>query len=621
CPETNEMDWGKILIITLAVTVVLFVPFYPFKLVKKFVFLLLNTFVPLPLKFDDIGGIPIVGIRLFNVRLSLGGKSTLTAREMRLRINLWRMLLLRRPSVDPVSFHDPVINLYKEDKAGGEFWFLFPLTIGRWMVGFLFASLWGLNKVVFVNAQITVHGRKGTTHISGMSGKFLAHGSNAAVRSMACRIGDGTIEMVPLSRKPASDVRVTARDLPLEMLTAFKVPRDMAGAVRIDAIMTGGFSPPALQGEMRSPCIYLRGQPIRNFHAPMRLEGDILTLEPMNGKVGDYDVTGSMEADVVTDRVRLKLHGAGRGAGPALIFQMLNMKPYLTTAEMDARVDLEGDFEIFDDISGEITIRLKDARFNPDAVSKSEKPGRSRPLIPVLNADLFMQDGSLFTDSIDAVIPGSRLHLDGRIDMKLDEEIEKVTETYYDLNFSVKDDGAVPGSAGKSSFSIPLELDGKFKLRTHQSEDSGDFAANGAFEMKNIRIHSGAFGRLKRVLSFLEIYFHGIRGDLDIAAKRVVLNDVLLEGMWLDILLNGEAAFDGAVDLTANVTRSTRPDDGKRPPPPNLPSWLASRLNPTVKITGTTRAPRVRLVRGRRGAARLTEGKTGRDRKNPNTRS
>lgn len=597
------MVWGKIFIIVLAVTIVLFVPFYPFRLVKRFVFLLLNTFVPLPLKFDDIGGIPIVGIRLFNVRLSLGGQSTLTAREMRLRINLWRILLLKRPSVDPVSFHDPVVNLYKEDRASGDIWFLFPLTITRWLVGFLFANLWGLSKVVFVNAEITVHGRKGTSHISNLNGKFLAHGSNAAVRSMRCNIGEGVIKMTPVSRRPGSDVRVIAHELPLDRLIAFKVPRHMTGAVRIDAVMTGGFSPPVLRGEMRSPCIYLREQPIRNFHAPLHFEGNILTLAPMNGKIDDYEVTGSMEADVVTDRVRLKLHGAGRGTGPALIFQMLNMKPYLTSGEMDARVDLEGDFEIFDDISGEIIVRFKDARFNPDAVSKSKKPGKTRPLIPVLNADLFMQDGSLFTDSIEAVIPGSRLHLNGRIDMTLDEEIEKVTETYYDLRFSVKNDNTVPEAAGKGSISIPLELDGKFKLKTHQSEDADDFDANGSFEMKNIHIHSRVFGRLKKLFSFLEIYFHGIKGNLDINAKRVLLDSVHLEGRWFDILLNGAAGLDGAVDLTANVTRSTRPGHGKTPPPALFPSWLTSRLNPTVKITGTTKAPRVRLVRGRRGGA------------------
>lgn len=588
------MDIPTYLIVIVIVLIVFFVPFYPFRLVKRFAFLLLNTFVPLPIKFDDIGGAPIVGIRLFNVRLAMGGQSTLKAGEMRLRINLWRMLLLQRPSVDPVSFHNAEVHLYKQEKGDAEVSFLSPLTVVKWLVGFLVSNLAGLSKVVFVNSEIVIHGRKGDTRITALSGKFLARGPAAAVRSMACRIGDGTIELTPVSRRQNSDVRVTVRELPLDELVAMKVPKHMTGAVKIDAMMTGGFGAPVVEGEMYSSCIYLRGQPIRNFHSKLRYEGNLLSLDPMLGNIGDYVVTGSMAADIVTDKVRLKLHGTGKGHGAGEIFKMINMNPYITSGEIDVRIDLDGDFEIFDDISGEIIVRLKDARINPEAIVKTADPGKSKPRVPILNFDLYMQDGSLFTDSIDAWLPGSRLHLDGRIDMKLDEAIEKVTETYYDLAFFARNDETVPDTAQwRGALKSPFEFDGKFKLRTHQRLDPSEFEAGGSLEMNNIRILSRMFGRFEKILSFIELYFHGIRGDLDITAKRLLLSNARLSGLWFDVELNGRVDFSGGLDLIASVSRPHKSAAKQRMPA--LPSWLTDYLNPTLHITGTLNAPKIKL--------------------------
>ncbi len=88
------METKTILLIVAAVIVVLFVPLYPLKLIKKILLFTINRFVPLPVKFEDIGGIPIISMRMYKVQMQLGATGTLEAEEMHLRIRFWRLITL-----------------------------------------------------------------------------------------------------------------------------------------------------------------------------------------------------------------------------------------------------------------------------------------------------------------------------------------------------------------------------------------------------------------------------------------------------------------------------------------------------------------------------------------------
>ena len=588
----------KTALIILAVLIVLFVPFYPFRLVKRIVFYLLNTFIPLiPIKFDDIGGVPLIGIRLFNVRIALGGRNTLEAREMRIRINLWRVLWFRRPSVDPVSFFDPIIHLHRE-KERDEIWFLFPLNMARRVVGFLFANIWGTNTVKIQNGTLVMHGGKGDTTISQMNGTFLSLGTQSTVRYLDCRIGHGRIILEPSSPDVESDIRLKAVNLPLDNLIALKVPQHLTGDVQIDAIMRGGFGPPVIDGDLKSACIYMRQQPIRNLHSPLHFEGETLELTSMRGDVGDYLLTGLLETNVVTDIVRLKLHGVGTGTGPGLIFGMLNMQPYINSAEFDGRIDLKGDFEVFGDITGDIDIKLRDVRLNPQAFSQKAKPEAALPRIPVLNFDFFMQEGSLYLESIEAFLPGSRIKLGGRIDMTLDEEIEKVTDTYYDLAATIKNDTSLRGYSDRRRYlSIPLEFDGKMRLSTHQTEDSKDFHASGNMELKDFSVQTELFKFLGRLREYVDISFRNIAGDVEFTAQHIAVRDLEVDAYWMKLLANGRIGFDGALDLVARTRMLSREETDESSPLLRFFPDLAHRLKADFRITGTAARPRVRLLK------------------------
>lgn len=591
------MEHLKLIIIILAVLAVLFVPFYPFRLVKKFVLLLLNKFLPLPIKFDDIGGVPIIGIRLFNVRIALGGESSLTAREMRIRINLWKILKLRRPSVDPVTFFHPVISLHREPERE-ELWFLFPLNVARRLIGYLFANLWGTNKLRIFNGEIILHSSKGETRISNVHGVFMSQGAQSAVRSLECRIGQGTIQMKPVGPHANSDIRLIAHELPLNELIALKIPKTLTGKVEINAIMKGGFGPPIIDGELRSSCLYLRDQPIRNVISPLHFEGTTVSLNPIHGDIGDYFVSGLLESDVITDKVHLKLQGTGAGRGPALIFQMLNMKPYINTAKFEGRIDLAGDFDIFSDITGSIDIRLRDVRPNPDAFTRNNRSGGAWPRIPELNIDMFMQEGSLFIENIEAVVPGSRVRLGGRIDMTLDVELDKVSDTLYDLNFSIADDHTVhePADSGRV-LTMPAHFDGKLRLTTHQTDDSSDFKAGGAFELNNFRVQPRIIPFLKRISEYIDIYFRSVRGTMDIDGKAVHVRDLHLSGTWMEVRMDGQIGLDGALDLNAAARVLSREETDDTASILRLPAGIASKLKAGFRVTGTTAKPKLKLKR------------------------
>lgn len=587
-------------IIFLLIMIVLFVPFYPFRMVKRLAFFLLNKFVPLKFKFDDIGGVPIMGMRLFNVRIQLRGKSTLEARELRLRINLWRMLFLSRPTIEPITLIDPKIVLYQE-KERGEMWFLLPLSFAKKVVGFMFANLWGLNKVRIRNGEIEMHGSKdGVTTIHQLNGLFLSKGGNACIRNMSCMIGTGTIEMSPLTTDIEGDINVKVRNLLLEDLGAMKLPKNIAGAIDVNATLSGGFSPPTLDGDIHSPVIYLREQPIRNFRSPLHFEGVTLALSDMAGEVADYLVKGSLENDVDTDQVRLKLHGKGEGRGPGLIFKMLNMKPYIESAQIEAKVDLAGDFDIFSDITGEVKVHLKEARINPDAFSSAAKPGRVLPKIPVLNLDMFMQEGSLYTESIEVILPGAKINLSGRIDMTLDLALDKVTDTVYDLSASVRNDSTYAhGADAAISLSIPAEFDGRLKLSTSSTTDPADFLATGSVEIKNLLISSGGqLGWLSRFSDLMEVFFHGIKGDIELNSKRARLKQVHVDAVWLYLILNGDIGYDGALDIHAD-TKILSPRDepahgGKSLL--RLPMKFLSNLKTGFHISGAVTKPKFKLT-------------------------
>ena len=594
------MHTHETILLIAAILIVLFVPFYPFRLFKRIVFYFLNTFLPLPLKFDDIGGIPIIGIRLFNVRIALRGESTLQAREMRIRINIFNVLVLRRPTIDPVTFYDPVIHLFRE-KERGELWFLFPLNIARRVIGLLFGHLMGTNKVYIVNGHIVLHGSKGDTDITDVEGLFVSQGAGATVRSLSCRIGQGQLKLTPVGPAYDSDVRINAHELPLEKLTALKIPKELTGLVQIEAIMKGAFGPPVIDGDLRASVIYLRGQAIRNLQGPLHFEGTTLTLSPLRGDVADYLLTGTLASDVVTDRVTLKLHGTGSGRGPGNIFQMINMKPYINSAQFDGKIDLEGEFEVFTDITGEINIKLRDVRLNPEAFTmEGNKPRAAMPRIPILNFDLFMQDGSLYVETIEAFLPGSRVHIGGRVDMQLDKELDKVTDTVYDFTASLKDDNTVsPGGDPKATLTIPLEFDGRMRLKTHQTDDSRDFKAEGRAELRDIVVQSDAFRFLGRLKKFVDIGFKGMKGDMDITAERLLLRNVHVAGRWMDFWVDGAVGFDGALDLTAHVKVLSRDEADEMPSLFSLlPQAVAGRLKSGLHITGTTARPRIRLLIG-----------------------
>jgi hypothetical protein len=594
------LDTYKIILILLAVLAVLFMPFYPFRMATRLVLTLLNILLPLPIKFDDIGGIPLIGIRLFNVRIALKGESSLVAREMRIRINLLNVLVLRRPTIDPVVFYDPVIHLFRE-KEQGELWFLFPINIARRVVGLMFGHAMGTNKVYIVNGRIVLHGAKGDTEITDMEGLFVSQGSGATVRSLDCRIGQGRLQLTPVGPAYDSDITITAHELPLEKLAALKIPEQLTGQVRIDAVMRGGFGPPVIDGDLKASVIYMREQAIRNFSAPLHFEGTTLTLSPMRGDVADYLLTGSLDSDVVTDRVVLKLHGTGSGRGPGNIFQMLNMKPYIQSAQFDGRIDLEGEFEDFTDITGAIDIKLRDVRLNPEAFTmEGNTPSTSMPRVPILNFDMFMQEGSLYIDSVQAWLPGSFVRIGGRVDMTLDKELDKVTDTVYDFSATVKDDATISiGVDPKATLTLPLEFKGKLRLNTHQTDDSKDFKASGRVDMSDIVVQKEAFRFLGNLNRYIDVAFRSLNGEMDITADRIKLSNVHVAGRWMDFWVDGLVGLDGRLDLRAylKVLSRDQVQDGAglfR----LLPDMISNRLKSGLHITGTTSRPRVRLMMG-----------------------
>jgi len=611
------LDTYKIILIVLAVTAALFIPFYPFRMATRLALTILNIMLPLPIKFDDIGGIPLIGIRLFNVRIALKGESSLKAREMRIRINLLNVLVLKRPTIDPVVFYDPEIHLYRE-KEQGELWFLFPINIARRVIGLIFGHAMGANKVYIVNGRIVLHGSKGDTEITDMEALFVTMGAGATVRSLDCRIGQGRLKLSPEGTAYDSAINIAAHELPLEKLAALKIPKELTGLVQIEAVMKGGFGPPVIEGNMKASVIYLREQAIRNFAAPLRFEGTTLSLKPMRGDVADYLLTGSLESDVVTDRVELKLHGTGTGRGPGNIFKMLNMKPYIQSAVFDGRIDLEGEFEDFTDITGSIDIKLRDVRLNPEAFTmEGNKPRASMPRIPILHFDMFMQEGFLQLDSIKAWLPGSFVRISGRVDMTLDKALDKVTDTSYDMQASVRrDDTISKGADPKATLSLPLEFkSGKLRLNTHQTDDSKDFSATGRVDMQDIVVQKEAFAFLGNLNRFIEVGFRGLRGEMDITAERISLRNVYVAGRWMDFTVDGYIGLDGRLDLRAHIKVLSRDQvqDGAglfR----ILPESVSSRLKSGLRITGTTARPRVRLVMGGEpgavAGARLLEGDT-----------
>lgn len=610
------MEFKTVLLIVAIVIAVLFIPLYPLKIIKKILLFLVNKFLPLPIKFEDIGGIPLISMRLYKVQLPLGGGGTLDAEEMHLRINFWRVLTfkqpadprhryhfwrwvsLHRPAIDPLSFYKPVIRISSSQiKDKGEVWFLLPLTAMKWFVSTLFMSLWGLNYVRIYRGTIIISGkpgrRKSETIIEDLAGEFTSHGQTVKVRRLSCGIGDGSLEIHYPRTGPLHEGRLSVRKMRLEALSALKVPRILSGPVDIDAVITGTVADLEMSGHISSSMLMIRTEPILDFRSPMRLKGTELILEHMQGRVGEYLLEGSLTTDVETDISDLRLKGRGVGRASQSILKMLSLKPFIEYADLEADVSLKGDLNEFEKFSADITLHLKNAGIDFTQVGEGTMKDFPLKQIPEAHLHLLIDQGTLIFDRCSARADSFSATCDGKIVMFFHPELDKVYRSEFDLEFSV-DCPDIQAAAnlfslekydfsGSTSAEFKLECNYGFELQQGldliysvpvemsdavlQTIKSYFFRLDGfgRLSAQNIRLSGIPLRDVKAVKLPVELSFDELGIDFVLEKERFRWENGLCRSKWFSLTLEGGIGFfdkqlllEGEISATPEKLRESR---------------------------------------------------------------
>jgi len=600
CARQWDMDTIHIFIIIAAVLVVLFVPFYPFRLVKGVILFFFNRFVPLPFKFEDIGGVPVIGMRLYKVQINLGAAGTIEAEELHLRINFWRLLYLKRPSINPMIFIRPCIRV-RQIKEKGEIWFLFPLTAVRWVLGTLFMNLWGLNIVRMYRGTIVIESRRGETKIEDFNGEFTSHGSKVKVRRLSCRVGSGTLEIHYPRRGPMREGRVAIRDMRIEHLQALKVPKNMTGPLNIEAVMTGTVAETELTGHISSPALFMRDVPIQDFHAPLQFRGTELTLEPMSGRIGEYTLQGSLVTDVETDISTLRINGGGCGRAVQEVLRMLAMKPFIEYAELNAAVALHGNLNELTEFEGEINLKLKDTKIDFSQIGQGSASGFPLAPIPEAELHLYLDRGNLKFIDCGAKSGLLSVQCTGNIMMNYDPESDRVTRSQFMFDFAVKcpELQDLARLLGQDGFRMSGAADGTFRLDCDYGESHGFYKLDGSgrVDARDVRLTGIPLAAGRTVRPPVNVRLDSLGADVILEKDCLRIENALCAGKWADFKLRGRFGFfDKELVLDADVEVARRALETSvilRLLP--LPEELKRRLKTGFRISGRTDRPRFRI--------------------------
>ncbi|MFA6449142.1 MAG: AsmA-like C-terminal region-containing protein [bacterium] len=556
------METKTILLIILAIIVVLFVPLYPLKLIKKILLFLVNSYLRLPIKFDDIGGIPVIKMRLYNVEMPLGAGGMLKAKEMHLRINFWRIITFRepadprrrlhfwrwisfhRPAIDPLTFYKPEIRI-KQIKEHGEVWFLFPLTAMKWVVSSLFVNLWGLNFVRIYRGTVIIEGKGGETKIEDLAGEFTSHGQNVKVRRLSCMVGDGSLEIHYPRVGPMTEGRLVVRNMRLEELVALKVPKNLNGPINIEAAITGPVANLEMNGHISSPALFMRNEPISDFRSPLKLKGTKLILEHMRGRVGEYQLEGILTTDVETDISELRLLGRGNGLASQSVLKILSLKPFIESAELDADVLLEGNLNEFYEFTGDINIKLKNAKIDFTQIGEGTMGWFPLAPIPEASLHLTLQRGVLVFDKCRARSGSLNLLCNGKIDMQYDPVPDKVVRSQFEMSFALDcpdlQDIANMFSLEQYKFTGSAKAD--FKLDCDYSTIFHKLEGFGHLSAKDVHLAGFPIAKKKIVKTPVDLWFDTLVADLILEKDRFRWENVACAGKWIDITLNGGIGF------------------------------------------------------------------------------
>lgn len=533
------MDTHLIVLIIIVLTIILFVPFTPFRPLKRIILLLFNRFVPLPIKFRDIGGIPVIGMRLFDVKIALGPMGRLEAEEMHLRLRfIFRILALRRPHFDPITFYRPKIYVDQtvESAAKGDVWFLFPFTAVKQVISVLFLNLTGLNVVRMYGGTMYMTGKRGETTITNLNGEFTSHGGSTKVRRLSCYVGEGNIEIQFPKKGPMHEGRLVVRNLHLEDLKALKVPKLLTGPMNIEAAMLSRRDENEITGHISSPSLFMRDVPILDFRSPLHFKDETLTLSSMSGRIGEYALGGRLTANVITDITDLYLNGGGRGSASGLILQMLSMNPFISYAELDADVHLWGDLNEFYEFGGDIKIGLKDAEI--DFAHIGEGTMTNFPLEAIPNAALHMKiekgvmkfhDSKIWRD--DLVIS-----FHGDIPMQFDEEADKVVRSQFDLKFKGECSNLqeLANQFGMRNISVDGTAETEAWMYCDYEEKIIEMKGGGHFTARDARVSSLPLGKRSSLDGIVDILFDSIDMDMALETDGMFLENIELRSRLVD---------------------------------------------------------------------------------------
>ncbi|HOX27564.1 MAG TPA: AsmA-like C-terminal region-containing protein [bacterium] len=592
------MEARTVLLIILAVLIVLFVPFYPFKLIKRIILFFFNRFIPLPIKFEDIGGIPIFGMKLFRVRISLGEAGVLEAEEINLRINFWRLALLKRPSINPLVLHKPHIRVNQE-KQTGEVWFLFPLTAMKWVVSTLFMNLWGLNVVKMIGGTVVIEGKKGDTVMEDFSGIFTSHGAKVKVRRLTCRVGAGSIDIHFPRRGPATEGKLVVRNIRIEDLVALKVPGNMAGPINIEAVMSGPVSDTEIVGHISSPALRMRDEPIEDFHSPLRFKGTKLSLEKMRGHMGEYQLNGDLVTDVTTDISRLHLKGKGTGKASQSILKMLAMKPFIESAGLDVDVVLEGDLNEFYEYTGDIALNLKNAKVDFSEVGQGTMDWFPLEPIPEAVLNLRLEKGVLKFIDCSAKSGKFTLHCDGQVAMHFDQEQDRVDRSQFEFHFRADspDLQELAVLFGQGRYKVTGSVEASFNLDCDYSDHFHKLEGDGKITVLDANLTGIPI--LKRTMKApKDVTVEKLEGDIILEKEQIRFENVTCVGKWLDLALGAkigffdkELAVDGEISVIPAIVEKNRFFK-------MLPGAeeLSKLIRAGFRMTGKTEKPKFRFV-------------------------
>lgn len=582
------MEHWKTIAIAVAVTVVLFVPFYPFRIIKRVVFALINKYIPFPFKFSDIGGFPLLGMRMFRVRIMMGGGNAFEAAELRIGIKPWR-LLMRQPVLDPLMLCEPRIVTIQE-KSKQVLWFLLPVFAVWRILGMIFSNIMGPSIVTIQNGNIIVRGKKGDTVIDGLTGRFVFRGAAAEVEYMTCRIGNGTIE---LKRRPGrgeqlTDVRV--RDLDIAHLKALKVPSTLTGKMDVEGVLRGNLAESELDAQATSPCLYMRDEPILDFTSPLVSRGTVMTFTDMRGTIGDMEARGSLSADFETDMTHLKLEGGGKGFGAGSVFKMLKMRPYIDTCELDAYVDIEGDFDRFQTMSGDINVKFKDAVINPEAFNAKRVPGKTL-VIPRAEINFFLSDSALFSQSSTAEWFNVKIEANGHIDMKYDVESERVYDSTFDVHFRTEHLADMPHGG---DFSLPSIQQGHVRIDVSSKQEGDASKGGGIVELHGVHMRPPLLESNHTLRDLLSMEFERVATRITYGDGKVYFHAAQLLSRMFALDLEGSIGAGGALEMDGRLLRKDE-ISAEGTAFSKLSSMLLRNRHLHLLLSGTTKHPALKL--------------------------